>query len=88
MAKKQKKPSNKKLFKNHSSMLCKNCNTTIMSYHRHDFNHCECGNIFIDGGTDYTRFGCTPGSAYESFLRDWEVDMDTGEKTLLDFLGE
>jgi hypothetical protein len=36
---------------------CLLCGDTIQSYHRHDFKWCSCKNIFVDGGTDYFRFG-------------------------------
>jgi hypothetical protein len=36
---------------------CLKCNDIIESMHRHDFVWCSCGNIFIDGGNDYMRFG-------------------------------
>lgn len=36
---------------------CKKCNTFIESKHVHDFVSCDCGSIFVDGGTDYIRRG-------------------------------
>lgn len=36
---------------------CKSCGDVIESKHRHDFQACKCGDIFIDGGKDYIRFG-------------------------------
>ena len=36
---------------------CRNCETVIESKHRHDFVKCECGDIYVDGGTDYLRRG-------------------------------
>ena len=36
---------------------CLKCNDVIESLHRHDFKWCKCGNIFIDGGKDYYRYG-------------------------------
>ena len=43
---------------------CRNCETTITSWHRHDFAPCKCfkneeGNlgIFVDGGNAYLRRG-------------------------------
>lgn len=36
---------------------CAKCKAVIESKHRHDFQSCECGAIFVDGGTDYLRFG-------------------------------
>jgi hypothetical protein len=39
---------------------CKICDTKIESRHRHDFKYCSCGQTFIDGGTDYVRYGGEP----------------------------
>jgi len=42
---------------------CTVCNTVIQSKHRHDFVWCKCNKenrdagIFVDGGSDYLRFG-------------------------------
>lgn len=44
---------------------CLSCNQIIQSVHRHDFVRCECGNIFVDGGTDYIRRGIRDISMYE-----------------------
>lgn len=41
------------------AMKCLNCDTTIWSKHRHDFQYCSCKECFIDGGRDYTRGGFT-----------------------------
>lgn len=38
-----------------NSALCLNCNTEIISRHRHDFKWCECGNLAVDGGKDYIK---------------------------------
>jgi hypothetical protein len=31
---------------------CRKCGDIIESKHRHDFVHCKCGAIFVDGGKD------------------------------------
>lgn len=36
---------------------CAKCGDVIESTHRHDFRHCKCGAIFIDGGLAYQRYG-------------------------------
>ena len=36
---------------------CLKCGDIIQSMHRHDFVRCECGESFVDGGTDYFRAG-------------------------------
>lgn len=45
---------------------CYKCNTIVQSFNRHDFQECKCGNIFVDGGFDYTRHGFTEGEYYEN----------------------
>lgn len=34
---------------------CLECNTIIRSSHVHDFRTCVCGNVSVDGGTEYIR---------------------------------
>ena len=34
---------------------CLTCDDTPWSSHRHDFRHCECGAMAVDGGMDYLR---------------------------------
>ena len=36
---------------------CLNCGDEPFSAYRHDFKRCECGDMFVDGGMDYTRHG-------------------------------
>ena len=36
---------------------CRLCGDTIESKYRHNFVTCKCGEIFVDGGTDYLRRG-------------------------------
>lgn len=38
-----------------NSALCLLCQEEIESKHRHDFVTCPCGNVSVDGGTDYLR---------------------------------
>ncbi len=39
------------------TITCPNCKDEIYSRAQHDFKYCSCGDIFIDGGLDLTRFG-------------------------------
>lgn len=48
-----------------NSAKCHRCDTTAMSTDRHDYQTCECGNVFVDGGFDYARHGCLEPDAYE-----------------------
>jgi hypothetical protein len=34
---------------------CNNCGDEPYSSHRHDFVHCECRSVAVDGGTSYLR---------------------------------
>lgn len=39
---------------------CGLCGEEIESTYRHEFKQCGCGNLFVDGGQDYQRFGYDP----------------------------
>ena len=43
----------RKIIKN--AAKCLKCGDIIESKHRHDYVTCSCGNISVDGGTDYLR---------------------------------
>lgn len=34
---------------------CKLCDTVVVSINRHHFTTCKCGEISVDGGTDYLK---------------------------------
>jgi len=38
-------------------MKCLICNEVIKSKYRHNLVECKCGKCYVDGGTDYFRFG-------------------------------
>lgn len=40
-----------------TGVQCPKCGEKIWSRHRHDFRHCKCGAIFVDGGREYLRYG-------------------------------
>jgi len=40
-----------------NAVVCRQCSDRIVSTHRHDFKHCKCGAISVDGGADYMRRG-------------------------------
>lgn len=49
---------------------CLTCGKVIVSLHRHDFRTCNCGHgsgtqIFIDGGSDYIRWGAEESAKYK-----------------------
>lgn len=41
---------------------CLKCKEVLQSKHRHDFVQCSCGNLFVDGGSDYLRMGAADGT--------------------------
>lgn len=45
-------------------MVCEKCFSMIQSIHVHDFKECNCGDIFIDGGREYIRWGAKDGAKY------------------------
>lgn len=34
---------------------CRHCGDVLISEYRHDFKHCSCGTISVDGGLDYVK---------------------------------
>ena len=38
-----------------NAYLCPRCDSLVFSRARHDYRRCPCGDIAVDGGTDYTR---------------------------------
>jgi len=41
-----------------NKVLCKQCGTQLVSYHRHDYKTCGCSNqTMVDGGLSYLRYG-------------------------------
>ena len=52
----------------YNSVTCLECNETIVSFHRHDFKNCNCGNAAcVDGGTAYLRYGAKDMSKIKLF---------------------
>ena len=45
----------------HNRARCHLCGQTIESTHRHDRRTCSCGNLSVDGGTEYLRRGFLKG---------------------------
>lgn len=44
----------------YNSVTCTECNTTIISRHRHDYQVCGCPNkAMVDGGVSYLRYGAS-----------------------------
>ena len=52
----------------YNAVTCLECNETIVSYHRHDYNMCGCPNLaMVDGGTAYLRYGAIDMSKIKLF---------------------
>lgn len=43
---------------------CDSCKDIIISHHTHDYKHCKCENVSVDGGTSYLRRGWEDGATY------------------------
>lgn len=60
---------------------CPNCKEIIYSRARHDFKRCSCGNVFVDGGRDYIRYG---GTENIKDIEIYEIELDVTERDLFD----
>jgi len=58
---------------------CKLCGDIIESKHQHDFVRCKCGEIFVDGGNSYSRYGARD---FKNFLRYDDETNDFAEQEL------
>lgn len=50
---------------------CLSCGEVIESTYRHDHRTCSCGNLSVDGGTDYIRRGFRDGRASFENLNEY-----------------
>ena len=66
----------KKLRITKNAVRCGKCLTMIESKHRHDFQQCMCGDVFVDGGHDYLRMGANPGATWEDLSDFEEVEVE------------
>jgi hypothetical protein len=58
-----------------NKVRCKKCNNIIESKHHNDFKRCKCGSIFIDGGTDFQRYGWGINQSEEISKLDDYIDF-------------
>lgn len=58
---------------------CRQCSDVIESKHVHDFVHCKCGAIFVDGGKDYLRRGFKNLGDFEE-LSELEIVKSSKQK--------
>lgn len=61
-----------KIIKN--SAHCNKCGDDIESVHRHDYKHCKCGAIMVDGGKDYLRRGLGSAEGTWDDLKETSVE--------------
>ena len=59
---------------------CVICKAVIQSKHRHDFVSCKCGQIFIDGGDDYTRVGGIKNILKQNDKGEWVAWMEVDDE--------
>ena len=74
------------------AIKCPKCKDTIYSVARHDCHHCSCGDVMVDGGFDYLRFGWQAGTKppkpFEltinatkiALYNDWNLNLRTPRK--------
>ena len=58
---------------------CRLCGDVIESKHRHDWQSCSCGAIFVDGGREYLRRGAKKFEDLEE-LSEYEEVEDGSEE--------
>ena len=63
---------------------CVHCGDEPYSAHRHDFRHCECGAVAVDGGMDYLRRIGNPEDMVEMSIQITEDDYDALVKAIND----
>lgn len=56
---------------------CLTCFAVMESTFQHDFKHCPCGNLFVDGGDAYHRCGFRDGPDSYVFIGDDDEKIDT-----------
>lgn len=61
-------------YRYQKGLWCLDCDDVIYSVYRHDCRECKCGSIFIDGGKDYSRVGCSEKSRYHAVRIDLLTD--------------
>lgn len=65
-----------------NSVQCLKCSDIIRSINRYHMPRCSCGNVFIDGGSWYTKLIGNTGyvlDLIETYLTDEEINNLKGE---------
>jgi hypothetical protein len=55
---------------------CLSCDDKIYSRAPHDFRHCSCGQIFVDGGREYFKYGGNPNAEFKLIEISIDVPLD------------
>ena len=65
-----------------NKIKCKKCGDVIESTHRHDYKHCKCGLVAVDGGHEYLKreFPGFPMEDWYEELSECEEDNEDEQK--------
>ena len=67
-------------YRYQDALHCLTCDDVIYSVNRHDYRHCSCGAVSIDGGKDYTKIGFKDKSLLKQVKLDLLTDLITDPK--------
>lgn len=59
-----------------NSAQCLDCGQVVTSQHRHDYVTCACGNLSVDGGTDYIRRAYNTANKVKNLSEDRKMTLD------------
>ena len=59
---------------------CRLCGDIVESKHRHDWQTCSCGAIFIDGGHEYLRRGAKNFEDLEELSEFEDVEEESSKE--------
>ena len=59
---------------------CRLCGDIIESKHRHDWQSCSCGAIFVDGGHEYLRRGAKSFEDLEELSEYEDVEEEKSKE--------
>jgi len=59
---------------------CLRCKDIIVSKTTHDFVQCKCGEIFVDGGLDYYRYGAKDMKNFKRLMLTKSKSVNIGRK--------
>lgn len=67
-------PREMKKYRFQAGLHCLKCDDVIYSVMRHDFRHCSCSNVSVDGGKDYFKVGHTADASFKMVKIDLVTD--------------